>query len=131
MLVVGDAAGHIDPLTGEGIHTALEGGAIAADEIDSALRAGDLSEQRLSRYERRWMRSFGNDFRWSARMARVYTRVPLFVEASARALQRHGPSLLYEWGTMMTGAAPKTGFFRPRMFVPVLVEAVRLRFGVT
>jgi geranylgeranyl reductase family protein len=125
LLVVGDAAGHIDPLTGEGIHTALEGGFIAADEIGRALDAGDLSERRLARYERRWMKAFGNDFRWSARMARIYTRFPIFVEASARAMQSQGTSLLYEWGKMMTGAAPKTGFLKPRMFMPVLAETVR------
>jgi hypothetical protein len=27
---------------------------------------------------------------------------------------------------MMTGAAPKTGFLRPSMFMPILVEASRL-----
>lgn len=126
MLVIGDAAGHIDPLTGEGIHTALEGGSIAAQELAAALDAGDLSERRLQRYERRWMKSFGNDFRWSARMARVYTRFPVFVEASARVMQKKGTSVLYDWGRMMTGAAPKTGFFRPRMFMPILTEAAKM-----
>jgi geranylgeranyl reductase family protein len=128
LLVVGDAAGHIDPLTGEGIHTAIEGGALAAEELAGALTAGDLSEGRLSRYEQRWMKSFGNDFRWSTRMARIYARVPLFVEASARVMQRQGARALYEWGRMMTGAAPKTGFLRPRVFLPILAEAARGAF---
>jgi len=126
MLVIGDAAGHIDPLTGEGIHTALEGGAIAAQELGAALDEKDVSERRLQRYERRWMKSFGNDFRWSARMARVYTRFPVFVDASARVMQKKGASVLYDWGRMMTGAAPKTGFFKPSMFMPILTEVAKM-----
>jgi flavin-dependent dehydrogenase len=113
-------------LTGEGIHTALEGGFIAAQELADALDAGDLSERRLRHYERRWMKSFGNDFRWSAHMARVYTRFPVFVEASARVMQKKGASVLYDWGRMMTGAAPKTGFLKPRMFMPILTEAAKM-----
>ncbi|MHB8418596.1 MAG: NAD(P)/FAD-dependent oxidoreductase [Myxococcales bacterium] len=129
LLVVGDAAGHIDPLTGEGIHTAIEGGYLAAVELSAALAAGDLSERRLRAYERRWKRAFGDDFRWSARMARIYTRFPVFVEASARVMQKEGASALYQWGRMMTGAAPKTGFLDPRLFGPILVEAGKLLFG--
>lgn len=126
LLVVGDAAGHIDPLTGEGIHTAMEGGWIAAEVLLKALDTGDLSEGRLQAYEAQWMKAFGNDFRWSARMAKVYTRFPIFVEASARVMQKKGASVLYDWGKMMTGAAPKTGFLSPRMFMPVLVETAKL-----
>ncbi len=129
LLVVGDAAGHIDPLTGEGIHTAIEGGYLAAQELKGALAAGDLSARRLAAYERAWMAAFGNDFRWSARMARIYTRFPIFVEASARVMQRDGAKALYEWGRMMTGAAPKTGFLDPRLFGPILVEAGKLLLG--
>jgi geranylgeranyl reductase family protein len=126
MVVIGDAAGHIDPLTGEGIHTAMDGGWMAAEELISALEANDLSAKRLKRYEDRWMKAFGIDFKWSAAMAKFYTRFPIFVEASARVMQKKGASILYEWGKMMTGYAPKTGFLRPSMFMPVLVEAAKL-----
>ncbi|HUB07485.1 MAG TPA: NAD(P)/FAD-dependent oxidoreductase [Myxococcales bacterium] len=129
LLVVGDAAGHIDPLTGEGIHTAIEGGFLAAKELAGALAANDLSARRLAAYERAWMKAFGEDFRWSARMARVYTRFPIFVEASARVMQKEGARALYEWGRMMTGAAPKTGFLDPRLFGPILFEAGKLLLG--
>jgi geranylgeranyl reductase family protein len=126
MVVIGDAAGHIDPLTGEGIHTAMDGGWMAAEELISGLEAGDLSARRLKRYEDRWMKAFGVDFKWSAWMAKFYTRFPIFVEASARVMQKKGASILYEWGKMMTGYAPKTGFLKPTMFMPVLVEAAKL-----
>jgi menaquinone-9 beta-reductase len=39
-LLVGDAAGFFDPLTGEGIHRALTGGKLAAEAVQTALETG-------------------------------------------------------------------------------------------
>ncbi len=44
IVIVGDAAGHIDPLTGEGIHTAMMGGKAAAETILEMRQAGDFSK---------------------------------------------------------------------------------------
>jgi flavin-dependent dehydrogenase len=63
VLLVGDAANLVDPLNGEGIHTALESGQIAARVADEALRADDLSAPFLARYDRRWQAAFGLDLR--------------------------------------------------------------------
>ena len=51
-LLVGDAAGFFDPLTGEGIHIALRGAELAAEVAHEALAAGDTSMATLVRYER-------------------------------------------------------------------------------
>lgn len=126
LLVIGDAAGHIDPLTGEGIHTAMDGAHLAAEELFGALESGDLSAARLERYQDRWMKAFGDDFRWSAMMARVYTRLPIFVEASARVMQKRGLGILSDWGRIMTGAEPKKRFLSPRLVAPILLEALKL-----
>ncbi len=40
-LLVGDAAGFLDPFTGEGVHRALRGAELATEAIESALRRGD------------------------------------------------------------------------------------------
>jgi geranylgeranyl reductase family protein len=53
-LLVGDAGSFVDPINGEGIHTALETAVIAAGVADEALQAGDFSPAFLARYERRW-----------------------------------------------------------------------------
>ncbi len=50
-VLVGDAAGYLDPLTGEGISLALQGAFWAAEVIDDALRRNDLSTQRLLAYD--------------------------------------------------------------------------------
>ncbi len=61
LLLIGDAANLVDPLNGEGIHTALESGQIAARVADEALRADDLSASFLARYDQHWQTAFGLD----------------------------------------------------------------------
>ena len=43
LLLAGDAAGFVDPMTGDGLHLALQGAVLAAREAISALDSGDLS----------------------------------------------------------------------------------------
>jgi flavin-dependent dehydrogenase len=121
-LIIGDAAGHIDPLTGEGIHYAIEGAAIAAGVLEEALRTGDLSARFLSRYHQRWMRSFGRDFRWSRMMARVCVQYPKLLDGTVALLRRRGADSLRDWGEVMTGARPKSAFLHPRLALPILRE---------
>ena len=125
LLIIGDAAGHIDPLTGEGIHHAIEGASIAAEVLGEALRAGDLSAAFLERYHKRWMRAFGNDFRWSARMARFFVKYPGLLDGAVNVMRRCGADYLREWGEAMTGAKPKSSFLAPRMAFPLLREVAR------
>jgi geranylgeranyl reductase family protein len=62
-LLIGDAASFVDPINGEGIHTALESAGLAAAVADEALRADDLSAAFLARYEQRWRAAFDLDLR--------------------------------------------------------------------
>jgi flavin-dependent dehydrogenase len=125
LLIVGDAAGHIDPLTGEGIHLAMDGGEIAARTLLEAIDARDFSERFLSRYEGRWKKAFGRDFFWSRQMARAFARAPFFVDVTAGLMQRRGADYMAEWGKIMTGAAPKLEFLRPAVLLPLAVETGR------
>ncbi len=52
-LFLGDAASLIDPFTGEGIGNALFSAKIASQEIDRALKEGNVSEENLKRYSER------------------------------------------------------------------------------
>jgi geranylgeranyl reductase family protein len=60
VLLLGDAAGFVNPLNGEGIHYAIYSGDIAAETLQEAFKANDLSQQFLSRYSKRCMKAFGN-----------------------------------------------------------------------
>lgn len=52
VLLVGEAAGLVNPLTGEGIDYALESAQVAAEHVARALADGDLSRRRLEEYDR-------------------------------------------------------------------------------
>jgi digeranylgeranylglycerophospholipid reductase len=63
VLAVGDAAGLVKPTTGGGIYYSLISGQLAGETLDGALRADDLSEVRLSRYETDWRNRLGAEIR--------------------------------------------------------------------
>jgi geranylgeranyl reductase family protein len=54
VVVVGDAAGQVKPLTGGGIYYSLLAGELAALTLSEALSQDDLSCRRLSQYQQRW-----------------------------------------------------------------------------
>lgn len=61
MIVCGDAAHMINPLSGGGIVNAMKSGQLAARAAVDALRAGDVSAGRLEAYHSDWMRLLGDD----------------------------------------------------------------------
>jgi menaquinone-9 beta-reductase len=67
-VLVGDAAGMINPTTGEGIAYALETGRIAAGELDAAMAEG---EQVLPGYGRALQRAYGRYYRVGRGLATV------------------------------------------------------------
>lgn len=62
LLIIGDAAGHIDPMTGEGIHTAMMDGKAAAETLLEMRVSGDYSANATQMYQKRWMKAYGYDF---------------------------------------------------------------------
>jgi geranylgeranyl reductase family protein len=61
LLLVGDAAGFINPLTGEGIYYAMVSGQIAATVIAEALEKKQMTKEFLARYQTLWKTDFGRD----------------------------------------------------------------------
>ena len=59
IVLVGDAARHVDPITGGGLTHCLEGGKIAGEIIAKAIKKKDYSAEFLSEYERGWKEAFG------------------------------------------------------------------------
>lgn len=62
ILVVGDAAGMVNPLTGGGIISGMQGGLIAGEIAAAAVKEGDTSEKRLSMYDKRCEKEIGDSF---------------------------------------------------------------------
>lgn len=63
VLLCGDAAGFINPITGEGIYYAMASGHIAANIIADAFRSKNFSHRFLSRYQDLWINDFGKDLK--------------------------------------------------------------------
>jgi digeranylgeranylglycerophospholipid reductase len=59
VVVVGDAARQVNPLTGGGIDSSMRAGTTAGEVAARAIKDGDVSEKRLREYEKRWKESFG------------------------------------------------------------------------
>lgn len=71
VLLVGDAAGLVDPFSGEGIGNALLSGKLAAAVADEALSAGDTSAKFLSSYEERLWKEISNELSLSYNMQKL------------------------------------------------------------
>jgi geranylgeranyl reductase family protein len=91
-LVVGDAAGSVNPFNGEGISLAYETGRLAADAVDLALRTGD--HLALETYSQRLDEVYGLYFK----VARVFVHA-IGNPAVMRELSRVGMQsrTLMEW----------------------------------
>ena len=74
LLLVGEAAGLVNPINGEGVDYALESGLLAAKVIADALADGDLSAGRLALYGQRLHERYLTLFRYLIKMRDWYIR---------------------------------------------------------
>jgi geranylgeranyl reductase family protein len=63
VILCGDAAGFINPFSGEGIYYAMSSAEIGAKLIDKALSSGKADEDFLCKYEKMWKKDFGRDIK--------------------------------------------------------------------
>lgn len=90
-VLVGDAATFIHPFTGEGVFFALRGAELAAQAIDTALSAGDVSQQGLQSYDAARARELLPRYRLCDAVQRV-VHSPALLGLAGTALRR-SPSL--------------------------------------
>ena len=112
LLLVGDAGGFFDPLTGEGVFRALRGAELAAAAAVRALRAGDCSHAALRPYERARRAAFAG----KARLARALHLVVAhrrLANLAARALARRPAGLDLLLGVLGDYVPPRA-LLRPR-----------------
>lgn len=86
-VLVGEAAGLVNPLTGEGVDFALESGKIAAEQLLAMFADGDFSDERLAEHDRRLRAHFQRTFAYMSRMRRWYLR-PWLINLLARTVNR-------------------------------------------
>jgi len=61
VLVIGDAAGQVKPITGGGIYFGHLGAQIAVNVLDEALSSDNLTADRLGRYQKQWKAKMGKE----------------------------------------------------------------------
>ena len=128
LLLVGDAAGHVDPLTGEGIHTAMLAGKIAAQAVGEMFSTGNFTEEAGLAYHLRCYDAFGHEFWSSALCARIMYAMPIAIDALAVVGQRKGQWFLDFFGECMTGVRPKSDFAQPLLLAELAIETLRQLF---
>jgi geranylgeranyl reductase family protein len=119
LLVTGDAAGMIDPMTGEGIHHAMDGGRMAAQTLLECIKQNNYSKEAMAVYQQRWMYAFGSDFKWSENICQFLYKYSIFLDAAALAVQRKGNAFLARWADIMTGRVPKIHLLRPEFVIVI------------
>ncbi|MDR2846626.1 MAG: NAD(P)/FAD-dependent oxidoreductase [Candidatus Methanoplasma sp.] len=82
LLLIGDAAGQVKPISGGGLHPAFKAAPLLKEAADTALRTGDLSARHLSRYEKAWKKDIGKE------LSRGYRVRKMFVKLSDRDLDK-------------------------------------------
>jgi geranylgeranyl reductase family protein len=91
-LVVGDAAGSVNPFNGEGISLAYETGRLAADAVDLALRTGDPLA--LETYAQRLDEVYGLYFKVARTFVRAIGNPAVMRELTRVGMRSH---TLMEW----------------------------------
>ena len=88
-ILVGDAAGFINPLTGGGIHNALVSAELAAQVADEALQANDVSRTKMQVYEQLCHDHMWESMRNSYFMQRSFMRFPILVDFLVKQMKEN------------------------------------------
>ena len=116
-LVVGDAAGFLDPFTGEGLHRALVGARLAAEAIDAELR-GHAAPGGLAAYDRAMDERFARKDLVSRIVQALLARPALFAYAGRRLARRD--DVRATMGLVMGDLVPASRALDPRFLAALL-----------
>jgi flavin-dependent dehydrogenase len=123
LLLVGDAAGYYDPLTGQGIYRALRSAELAAEAIDSALRADRVSHGDLRGYAVRHRMAFAAGEAVQRAIEQVVKRRALRERMVGRLSRR--PTALRALLGVTGDGAPARSLLRPEVLSALLLPARR------
>lgn len=117
-LLVGEAAGLVNPVTGEGIDLALESAAIAAEAADAALRRGDTGPRTLAHYDHMLRTRYAGFFRGVHLLLRIATS-PRALDLLIRKAP-HRPYLAHALAGINMGVLSPWVAFSPRTWRDIL-----------
>ena len=101
VLLVGDSAGFVSPVSGEGIYYAIKGGQLAAEAIHRNLK----NNTPLISYQKNWKKAFGNDLnKYAFYMREKFYKSKRWMEL-AMTLCRHDRKIAKIWVRMIIGTS--------------------------
>lgn len=129
LILIGDAAGLINPLNGEGIQYALQSGRWAAESILGALAEGPPTAARLGSYQR----TVEEELRFDMALAGTVVQLvrnrslnPVWLEALQVIVTRakRDPDYARLAGGILAGLVPASSALRPDVMGPTLEEVL-------
>ena len=114
-LLAGDAAGFLDPFTGEGLHRAVVSAELAARAVDAMLRGEDRA---AAAYDRAMRRRFATKDAVSSLVQAFLARPTLFDYAARRLEAR--PAVRETMGLVMGDLVPASRALDPRFLAGLL-----------
>jgi len=119
-ILLGDAAGLIDPFSGEGIGNAMCSGNIAAQVMAEACKREDYGAQSLSDYPRRLWKTIGPELKMYTRLQRAALFRPLINLVVGRAAENR--EVLRWIEDMIKGTVSKSELLSPLTYLKLLLK---------
>lgn len=119
ILLVGETAGLVSPLTGEGIDFALESGKLAAEFLDGIFARRDFSRRAFSGYDRLLRSHFQSIFRFLGYLRHLY--VNPFLLGRVVALCEKVPEVKRVFMNVLMSQQHPTQMLHPRILRKVLL----------
>jgi len=122
-LLAGDAAGFVDPLTGEGIALAIATGELAARAVLGALRAGDRpadARRAAAEYAREHARLVRGK-RWFHPLLQALLRRPALADGMAARLSQ-SPAAARRLLAVISNLRPPSALLHPEFWAPLLAR---------
>jgi len=127
-LIIGEAAGQVDPFTGEGIQYGMDAAKIAADVLVDSFLLGDLSEDQLKQYQDQCSKKFQREFFFSHKLCKLIQTFPIILDAAVAVIKRRGQHFVSSWELVTTGAKSKLWLVRPDVGWMIALEAFSIYF---
>ena len=119
-LLIGDAAGLIDPFSGEGIGNAMCSGYIAAQVSSEVCEQNDFSYKSLAIYPERLWNQIGPELKILTNLQKVARIQPLINLVVGRAADKEDVLLWIE--NMIRGTVPKSQLLSPLTYLKLLFK---------
>ncbi|MEO8414705.1 MAG: geranylgeranyl reductase family protein [Ginsengibacter sp.] len=113
-LLLGDAAGLIDPFTGEGIANAIRSGRVAAEHVLSATKQNRFDAKFNMQYDTEIYRKMWNEFRFGRSLQRLVSHPGIFNFLVKKANKNKSVQLLF--GSMLNNFDLKKELVKPSFY---------------